>query len=60
MSFVRIFVPETAWEREVFGNLSVLNEGPRPPFTCIMLANEQETGLYARKALPRIITETVV
>lgn len=35
-------------ERELFGPFIVVHKGPGP----VRLASEQETGLFARKALP--------
>ena len=49
--WVLLFVPddEDRWNGFTEG---VLYEAPKHPLLCVMLANERETGLFARKALP--------
>jgi hypothetical protein len=51
--WVRLFIPKTWLDKAVFGREPhVINEAPKHPLLCVMLASDQETGLFARKALP--------
>jgi hypothetical protein len=54
MTFVVLFCPnDSPVERQMFGTSPfVVAKGPRHPFKCVMLADDQQTGLFARAALP--------
>ena len=53
MRWVMLFIPSTELEHALFNSPFVICEAPKNPFSAVVLADQQQTGLYAYTSLPR-------